>query len=315
MNPFKANKVQVAVETQSQIDLSFDHYTTSDFFKIAPIVCREVLPRDKFTCSVESLYRLSAMPVAPFTRIKTNTRAFFVPMHAIWHSFDAFINGTIDYSQVGAVTTSKVPTFRNDDFVNILIENFTILVTSGVSDFTIVSGQDVKKYRFTRTGKILYSTLLSLGYSFNFSLSDQTEFSVLPLFAYLRVILDYYLPKQYQHNIIFTFFGSRTFSSTLANWNQIAQVCTACFDADYFTSAWSSPFGPQSSDSPGYNPSSGFNSNSFPVVPTPNNSSVISSVFSLDSNGAIVQTQLPESSSHYINDFTIAKIIIAIHTT
>lgn len=50
---------------------------------------------------------------------------------------------------------------------------------------------------FTEKGRYFYHVLQALGYSINWNLTDNTQFSLLPLLAYARVMYDWIYPSQY----------------------------------------------------------------------------------------------------------------------
>lgn len=84
-------KVKTAVEARTPMDLNHNITTTTDFFRVQPVLCREMVPHDKFNCSIESFARFTPMPFPTIGQIKFINRCFFVPYRMIFEGFDDFI--------------------------------------------------------------------------------------------------------------------------------------------------------------------------------------------------------------------------------
>lgn len=119
-----------------------------------------------------------------------------------------------------------------------------------------------KFYQFSPTARRFYGLLISLGYrvSFRYSgsagsyaFSDTTPKAAGKLLAFVKVYLDWYYPAQYSQSsslqMLFYGVSSSGRQITQAELMEIADIDFACYDRDYFTSAWSNPAGPTVADS------------------------------------------------------------------
>lgn len=232
---------------RSEFDVSSRHTTTMDFGTITPVYCLECIPSDSLKLNMYEFARLSPLPVPTFGQIHVHTRAFFVPMRSIWLGFKDYISRSNDAS-----LATTFPTITNVEMQNWFWDDGTrpyglsVPVTSSDSyDFSV----DSNYYRFTSSGRWLYKILLSLGYSINFGYSsvtsagenpiDTTDFSLLPLLAFMRILYDYVYPSDYVNGIgLGSLFEDRT---NITESNVIAKILPLLFtpfSQDYFTSAW-----------------------------------------------------------------------------
>ena len=76
------NKIQLktGVKERNNFDLSSDHVTTSDFFRINPVLCIPTVPSGKYNIKAQTFTRLSPMTNPVLGRCIIHNRAFFVPM-------------------------------------------------------------------------------------------------------------------------------------------------------------------------------------------------------------------------------------------
>lgn len=247
---------------RNKFDLTGQTITTSDFFCPIPVRTIPIFPNDEVSVKSETLIRLQPLPVPTFGRVDCTYRWFFVPYRSVFYAWTKFIE-RIPYK--GNLITS-VPTITNDQIVSIIgflpnnpeMQNqygqyaeTTFIGSSGGSlagnDFGLVRTiQDNVYnvwYKFTPRGRHLYNILCSLGYSINWSLSDQSPMSALPLLCYLRVVLDYYSDPQVNQSFE-EFFDQTSSISTIDLQSIFSHISKSNYDFDYFTSAWQSPVSP-----------------------------------------------------------------------
>lgn len=109
-------------------------------------------------------------------------------------------------------------------------------------------------YRFTNRGRYFYSLLCSLGYRINWTNANgqfqvQKKFNAGKLLAFLKIYLDWYTPSAYAdvNNLRMLFRGVAS-SGRVITYQEILDISQnvefACYDRDYFTSAWKNPNGP-----------------------------------------------------------------------
>lgn len=239
--------IKQASKYRTNFDLSSPHITTTDFGQLQVTNFLPVVPNDKFTINVFSEARCAPMVVPTFMDVELVHRCFYVPMSAIYPAFESFYLKRLDG---GALT---IPTIDNDEFCQFFSDSrwglSRSIGTSAEGDFTWENVSGTTNYLFTEKGRLFLKVLHSLGYSLNFTTSDSTEMSVLPLLAYMRVLYDYIYPSQYldalqlpkyfkifSQNNLNELFGKDTdkykFLNTLLN------LFALPYRQDYFTAAW-----------------------------------------------------------------------------
>lgn len=122
------SKYKITTEQQRErnfFPLRHRHLTTTDFFKIQPVVCRKVEPNDSFNVDVTSFCRMFPMPFPTFGRIKYYNRCFFVPYRQIMEGFTEFINDVDCNTSDGFVRIQSVPYFTNKDLADAYIASLT----------------------------------------------------------------------------------------------------------------------------------------------------------------------------------------------
>lgn len=221
---------KTAVRERSGFDLSFDGVLSQSWGDIVPIVCKEMVPGDSFTCDASAFVRLAPLATPTYGRIHGYINYFFVPNRILlrdrlWEDFiRGGSTGKIDYT---------LPYFTSQWIANQL--NLTI------SDASVK--RSIRKL-FTYLG-------LSdpLQWYFSNSSSDQSSgmrFSMLPFAAYNRIVGDYFYPwgidEQGDTSAEYIYF--RRFDAGLISNAPLANFFTtkkACFKKDYMTTAQINP--------------------------------------------------------------------------
>lgn len=85
------SKVKMPDIKRSRFNLTHEVKTTSDFGKLTPFLCLEVLPKDTFQISSEIFARLDPMIAPIMHRIDVYTHYFYVPNRLIWDEFEEFM--------------------------------------------------------------------------------------------------------------------------------------------------------------------------------------------------------------------------------
>ena len=92
MDLFKAFKHPEAQVASNPFDLGFRNVITTKAGTLRPILCKEVVPGDKWKISLASLLRTFPMQTAAFLRCKQNFDFFFVPYSQLWSGWESFIS-------------------------------------------------------------------------------------------------------------------------------------------------------------------------------------------------------------------------------
>lgn len=77
----------------NRFDLSFDRIGTFKMGKLYPIVCKEMLPGDRFRVRTDSLVRTMPLSSPAFGRLRMYIHYFFVPNRLVWDNWEDFITG------------------------------------------------------------------------------------------------------------------------------------------------------------------------------------------------------------------------------
>ena len=77
----------------NRFDLSFDRIGTYKMGKLDPIICKEMLPGDRFRVRTDSLVRTMPLSSPAFGRLRMYIHYFFVPNRLVWDHWEDFITG------------------------------------------------------------------------------------------------------------------------------------------------------------------------------------------------------------------------------
>lgn len=101
-------KVQIPKRKRSNFDLSHEVKTTTEFGRLTPILCQEVLPGDSFQLSSQVFARMAPMIAPIMSQVDVYTHFFFVPNRLIWDKWEDFITGGKDGKSQPPMPTVKV---------------------------------------------------------------------------------------------------------------------------------------------------------------------------------------------------------------
>lgn len=240
--------IKIASKGNNNFDLSSNHITTTDFGQIQVSNFLPVIPNDKIRCSLFSEARFAPMVVPTFMDVKLITRSFYVPMSAIYQPFEYFYTDKQDAS-----VFKTLPSCTNNSLASYFTNSLyglTYHASDGMSyDFQFVAGGVTYKYILTEKGRLFLKLIQSLGYSINWSSSDTTSFSLLPLLAFARVCYDYVYPSQYLDGLGLTAYfkisSSSDYSALLGSsdlqyvfFEKVCNLLTLPYKQDYFTASW-----------------------------------------------------------------------------
>ena len=229
---------RTASSKKNVFDRSSMHITTLDFSR--PIVSNflPVTRGDSVHVRLNQFMRLSPLAVPTYGNFKLVTRAFFTPMRLLssnWHDFMAQMKGSTERS-LPWTTVSRI--------VDTIVDNYTIAGTSDHYDFVLHGSSGVAYYILTDKGRAFVSLLNSLGYEFNFSLSDKTGVSLMPMLAYLRVFYDVMYPTRYLDASVwgplFTLYSYKEESDAQIILTSFEDTLNVFYENDFFVECWKS---------------------------------------------------------------------------
>lgn len=248
--------IKLANKGKTNFDLSSRHKTTTDFGQLQVSNIIPVVPNDSFNVSLASEARFAPLVVPTFMQAKLVTRAFYVPMSAIYQPFENFYTDKQD-----STAYKTLPSFTNRNVVDMFLnrENGLVRFVGGdeIADFVALNADsNERRCIFTEKGRLLIKLFESLGYSFNWTRADETSMSLLPILAFARICYDYIYPSQYLDGLgLMKFFKitssddmSACFgdnSKIVAFFLKVCDLLTLPYKQDYFTASW------QSLNSPG----------------------------------------------------------------
>ena len=267
MNFLDKIRLKVGVSERNDFDLSCDHITTSDFFRISPSLMIPTVPTGKYNIKVQTFTRLSPMVNPVLGRCTIHNRAFFVPFPIIMHCWNAFITDS-PYSDVNNqnVIPSKVTTVKCSEIARFFnySNNSTTTGSGGVPDYVDYSTGSAVNRSFTALGRREWNILCALGYKINLggasrglmTTPDTTfdeELSALPLLAFFKVYKDWYANQAYnQMDYDEVFYRVNGTLSAQDLDNIFGMINLAMYDKDYFTAASDNPVVPNSGVSSTY---------------------------------------------------------------
>ena len=119
--------------------LNHNHITTTDFFRVQPSLCRELVPHDKGNIAIDSVVRFFPMPFPTYASIKYNTRAFFVPYRTIMRGWNDFLDRVPYVASNGqSYTIASVPSIANSVLCNMFARNEYSTVISTLLFFLLI---------------------------------------------------------------------------------------------------------------------------------------------------------------------------------
>lgn len=90
------DSIKVPKPKRSTFDLSHDVKLTTDFGRLTPFLCTEVMPGDSFKCESQVFARLAPMQAPVLQKMDVYTHYFFVPYRLLWSKWEEFITGGED---------------------------------------------------------------------------------------------------------------------------------------------------------------------------------------------------------------------------
>lgn len=186
------NSVPLNVPKRNKFNLSHSVKTTANMGEIIPILMHDVLPRDRYKVSLQSLIRVAPMIAPAFSEISVQFHFFFVPNRIIWYQWEDFITQAHNGKQLSEDDLPVLPTFS---------------FGGGTFDFALDSSNftnesDPNLGTKTMIAPLVHNSLAdNLGFqTFNEkqSVSGTYELDQLPFRAYFKVWYDYFRDENLQ---------------------------------------------------------------------------------------------------------------------
>ncbi len=211
------NSVKLKRPRRNVFNLSYESKLTVNAGELVPIMCKPVVPGDKFRVNTEMLVRLAPLVAPMMHRVNVFTHYFFVPNRLVWNQWEDFITKGVDGTDAPAFPTLKLPS--------------TVDTANG--------------HRFFGDGSLWdYLGLPSLNQIGNATFQTQSpngvkapagyEVSALPFRDYLLIYNEYYRDQNLTSEIEFSRDGGSIEAITT---NPLLMLRRRAWEKDYFTSA------------------------------------------------------------------------------
>lgn len=166
----------------NRFDLSFDRIGTFKMGKLYPIICKEMLPGDRFRVRTDSLVRTMPLSSPAFGRLRMYIHYFFVPNRLVWDNWEDFITG----GESGEDT--HVPPYVA--WNNLSIANLSGYASAGADDSIIYKPENGLVAAFGLPVQPSSGNTDTIG-RVN-GISTTTPVSILPFRAYRLIWNEYY---------------------------------------------------------------------------------------------------------------------------
>ena len=103
------NSVKLKRPRRNVFNLSYESKLTVNAGELVPIMCKPVVPGDKFRVNTEMLVRLAPLVAPMMHRVNVFTHYFFVPNRLVWNQWEDFITKGVDGTDAPAFPTLKLP--------------------------------------------------------------------------------------------------------------------------------------------------------------------------------------------------------------
>lgn len=107
------NSVKLKRPRRNVFNLSYESKMSVSAGKLIPIMCKPVVPGDKFRVNTEMLVRLAPLVSPMMHRVNVFTHYFFVPNRLLWNQWEDFITKGVDGSDAPAFPTLSLPSTVN----------------------------------------------------------------------------------------------------------------------------------------------------------------------------------------------------------
>lgn len=175
MNNHKRNQsLTAAINKKFQHDLSHQHLTTMDFFRLQPLTCIEAVAGDKMSINVRTLVESAPLATKVYGSFHLDLHAFFVPFRLLWSNWNNYY-----YSNTsGEAGSYAIPCL-----------DFSL---KSVTD-TFTSNDDKARERRKIFGSLGYPTMqLSKEYTSIQDLNQKRLISAMPARAYQLIWWDWF---------------------------------------------------------------------------------------------------------------------------
>lgn len=188
--------------SRNGFDLSFKRNFTAKTGELLPIMCKEVIPGDKFTIDLSSFTRTMPVNTAAYARVREYYDFYYVPFHLLWNRANEVLS-QMDYNQMHATALDQIPA----PFAGELPYVTTQQICNYISAVSTAAEVDIQQNFFSYKRANLSCKLLEyLNYgNFEGAISDSAakprsnvDMNVMYLAAYQKIYCDYFRDEQWE---------------------------------------------------------------------------------------------------------------------
>lgn len=243
-----------ATEHFSTFNLSCDHVTTQDFFKLKPVYTRIMVPNQSINVNMSHITRLAPLVKPFYGNVQMINRAFFVPFRSIMEGFNEFITDTPYFGESQNGIIFNVPHIYMSDICEFFAQSTYSVINETSYDFAYLrtSGQSPEKRKYTSLGRYAADVLHCLGYQIDYSCKygqkegqEDLKLSALPLLAFCRIYTDYFENTNFAPSSLQSYYKgiNKKLGYDFLN-SMFTYALYASYENDYLTSSWSNPSSP-----------------------------------------------------------------------
>lgn len=211
------NSVKLKRPKRNVFNLSYESKLTVNAGELVPIMCKPVVPGDKFRVNTEMLVRLAPLVAPMMHRVNVFTHYFFVPNRLVWNQWEDFITKGVDGTDTPAFPTLKLPTTVDTANGHRFFGDSSLWDYLGLPSLNQIGNATFQ----TRSPN---GVKAPVGY----------EVSALPFRDYLLIYNEYYRDQNLTSEIEFSRDGGSTEAITT---NPLLMLRRRAWEKDYFTSA------------------------------------------------------------------------------
>ena len=188
--------------SRNGFDLSFKRNFTAKTGELLPIMCKEVIPGDKFTIDLSSFTRTMPVNTAAYARVREYYDFYYVPFHLLWNRANEVLS-QMDYNQMHATALDQIPS----PFAGELPYVTTQQICNYISAVSTAAEVDVQQNFFSYKRANLSCKLLEyLNYgNYEGAIADSAakprsnvDMNVMYLAAYQKIYADYFRDEQWE---------------------------------------------------------------------------------------------------------------------
>lgn len=211
------NSVKLKRPKRNVFNLSYESKLTVNAGELVPIMCKPVVPGDKFRVNTEMLVRLAPLVAPMMHRVNVFTHYFFVPNRLVWNQWEDFITKGVDGSDAPAFPTLSLPDIGTVNDAHLYFGDSTLWDYLGLPSLTQIGNTPF-------TVPVSNGVKAPVGY----------QVSALPFRDYLLIYNEYYRDQNLTSEVAF----SRDSGNEVANvGSELLKLRRRAWEKDYFTSA------------------------------------------------------------------------------